>query len=40
MEALYTLSAIVLILYIWAKCQKSTERYEKEIEALIEDDNF
>jgi hypothetical protein len=37
---IYTLSFFVLILYIWAKCQKSTKRIEGEINDLIDDDNL
>ena len=40
MEVIYTLASVLLVLYIWARCQKSTKRYEKGITDLIEDDNF
>jgi hypothetical protein len=37
---IYTLSLFVLILYIWAKCQKASNVYTKEIKELIDDDNL
>ncbi len=40
MFIIYILAVIVLTIYIWARCQKTADKYEKEIKDLIDDDNL
>ena len=40
MFIIYTLAVIVLTIYIWARCTKTADKYEKEITNLIDDDNL
>lgn len=40
MYAIYVLAVIVLTIYIWARCHKSADKYEKEIKDLMDDDNL
>lgn len=40
MFIIYCMAVIVLTIYIWARCHKSAEKYEKEINDLIDDDNL
>ena len=40
MFIIYTLAVVILTLYIWARCHKSADKYEKEIKDLIDDDNL
>lgn len=40
MFIIYLLAVIVFTIYIWARCTKTADKYEKEIKDLMDDDNL